>query len=68
MQPVEPDELRVDRTALEVGSLDDEDPVVEYWLAASVEDRLRYLELLRRLNYGRRAAGRLQRVLSVTRF
>ena len=68
MQPVEPDELRVDRTALEVGSLDDEDPVVEYWLAASVEDRLRYIELLRRLNYGRRAAGRLQRVLSVTRF
>ncbi len=66
MEPVSPDELRLDRSALSVGSLDDEDPDIEYWFEASVEDRLRHLEMLRRLNYGRRATGRLQRVLTIT--
>ncbi|MBM3495736.1 MAG: hypothetical protein FJX72_15640 [Armatimonadetes bacterium] len=68
MQPVSPDDLKLDRTVISVGSLDDDDPDFEYWADATPEDRLRRLELLRRLNYGRRATGRLQRVLSVTTF
>jgi hypothetical protein len=48
-----------------VGTLDDEDPDRDYWFEASVEDRLRHLELLRRLNYGRRATGRMVKVLAI---
>ena len=65
MQPVSPDDLRLDRTVLSVSDLKDEDPDLEYWANASAEDRLRYMELLRRLNYGHRATARLQRVLTV---
>ena len=37
-----------------------------YWHAASCYERLRAVEVLRQLNYGRRrCAGRLQRVLEV---
>ena len=63
--PVDPKKVRLDKTALSVGTLKDEDPDLEYWANATPEDRLRHIEFLRRLNYGRRATGRLQRVLSV---
>ena len=36
-----------------------------YWLTRSVEERADQMELLRRINYGDQAAGRLQRVLEV---
>jgi hypothetical protein len=65
MQPVSPNELKLDRSAFSVGTLDDEDPDRDYWFEASVEDRLRHLELLRRLNYGRRATGRMVKVLAI---
>ncbi|HEV2474398.1 MAG TPA: hypothetical protein VGS41_17105 [Chthonomonadales bacterium] len=67
MQPVSPKDVRLDRTVLAVSKLTDEDLDLDYWAEATPEERLRYMELLRRVNYGRRAAGRLQRVLSVAK-
>jgi hypothetical protein len=37
----------------------------DYWLRQSVHARLHHMELLRRINYGKAAAGRLQRLLEV---
>ena len=65
MQPISPEDLHLDRTAISVADLKDEDPDIEYWANASPEDRLRYMELLRRLSYGHRATARLQRILTV---
>jgi len=37
----------------------------EYWLSRTPYERLQYMELLRRINYGSVTATRLQRVLEV---
>lgn len=59
---------RLDKTAFSVGSLDDEPDDRAYWLSRTPAERLRALELLRRLNYGHeRATARLQRVLEVVK-
>ena len=39
----------------------------EFWWKASIEQRLEYMEYLRRINYGDAATERLQRIYSVTR-
>lgn len=67
MQPVDPKEVRLDRSMIIVSDLDDEDPDIAYWACATPEERLRHIEYLRRVNYGRRATGRLQRVLRVSK-
>jgi hypothetical protein len=67
MQPISPDDIRLDRSAFSVGKLTDEDPDLEYWANSTPEDRLRHMELLRRINYGRRATARFQRVLSIAK-
>jgi len=58
---------RIDRTAFSVVSsfeeADKQDK--EYWLSRTPYERLQYMELLRRINYGSVAATRLQRVLEV---
>ncbi len=38
----------------------------EYWLSRTPIERLEYMEILRRINYGSDAAVRLQRVLEIT--
>ena len=38
----------------------------EYWLSRTPRERLQYMELLRRINYGSNATARLQRVLEIT--
>jgi hypothetical protein len=38
----------------------------KYWLSRTPRDRLQYMELLRRINYGSNATARLQRVLEIT--
>ncbi|MBE2271116.1 MAG: hypothetical protein IAE80_22975 [Anaerolinea sp.] len=43
---------------------DDHDDKV-YWWSRTPDERLRYMELLRRINYGDRATARLQRVLEI---
>jgi hypothetical protein len=37
----------------------------EYWFSRKPEERLEYLELLRRMDYGSAATARLQRVLEI---
>lgn len=57
--------VKPDKTKLKIGSkiedfVADE---IEYWQNTSVKERLQHIERLRRLNYGTRATGRLQRVI-----
>jgi hypothetical protein len=58
---------KIDRTAFSVVSsfeeADKQDK--EYWHSRTPYERLQYMELLRRINYGSVAATRLQRVLEV---
>jgi hypothetical protein len=57
---------KLDKTAFSVVSLDEADSdEKEYWLSKTPLERLRYMELLRRINYGTGAAARLQRVLEI---
>jgi len=58
--------LKIDRTALSVGSLTDPSDEKAYWLARTPSERLKQVEILRRINYGHRATVRLQRVLEIT--
>jgi hypothetical protein len=58
--------LKVDRTVMTVASLGDDSDEKAYWLSRTPHERLRHMELLRRINYGPKAASRLQRVLEVT--
>ncbi|NOT01093.1 MAG: hypothetical protein HOP29_10740 [Phycisphaerales bacterium] len=60
-----PDEPRMDRTHLSVGSLDDNDART-YWRSRTPLERLEALEFLRQVMYGYDpVADRLQRVLEV---
>ena len=58
---------KLDRTALSVVSsfeeADKQDR--EYWLSRTPYERLQYMELLRRINYGSVTTTRLQRVLEI---
>ena len=60
-------EPRVDRTAFSVVSSFDEADAEDdaYWRSRTPAERLAHLELLRRINYGDAATGRLQRVLEL---
>jgi hypothetical protein len=55
--------LKVDRTAFTVAALEDAPDDRAYWLLRTPHERLRHVEILRRINYGHRATARLQRVL-----
>ena len=61
-----PASLKVDRTAFSVASLTDPSDEKAYWLSRTPQERLRQVEILRRINYGHRATARLQRVLEIT--
>jgi hypothetical protein len=58
---------KLDRTAFKVlSSFEEADrDDKEYWLSRTPQERLQYMELLRRINYGSIAATRLQRVLEI---
>ena len=58
--------FKVDRKALSVASLQDETDERVYWHSRTPQERLRQVEILRRINYGHRATARLQRVLEIT--
>ena len=57
--------LKLDRTALSIGSLSDTSEERTYWHAQTPRERLKQIEILRRINYGDQATRRLQRVLEV---
>jgi hypothetical protein len=66
MKPSILSNLKVDRSAFSVASLTDESDEKAYWHASTPQERLKQVEILRHINYGHRAAARLQRVLEVT--
>ena len=57
--------LKMDRTTLSTGSLSDTSEERAYWLSQPPRERLKQIEILRRINYGTRATRRLQRVLGI---
>jgi hypothetical protein len=57
--------LVLDKTAFSVATLFDESETRAYWHARTPHERLRHVEILRRMNYGNRATARLQRVFAV---
>lgn len=64
----EHEEFRLDRSHVSVARLEDPDNSTAYWLTRPVEERLRALELLRKIFYGDAAAtARLQRAFEVVR-
>jgi len=56
---------RVDRSALSLAPLFEDADEKAYWHSRSSAERLRHVETLRRINYGPRAAARLQKVLEL---
>jgi hypothetical protein len=58
---------KLDRTELSTAPLFDQSDWVAYWHSRTPEERLQYMELLRRTNYGDKATGRLQRVLEIVK-
>jgi len=57
---------RIDRSALEIASLDDRESERRYWRAKSPQERMQALELMRQIIYGYDpATTRLQRVFEV---
>lgn len=61
-----PANLRINRKVISVSSLTDASDEKAYWLAQTPYERLKQVEILRRINYGHRATARLQRVLEIT--
>ena len=60
---------RVSRRAFSVATFADmERQDRTYWHRQTPEARLEAMEIMRRINYGKAAAGRLQRVLEVVQF
>lgn len=57
--------LKIDKTAFSVTPLFDNADEKAYWLSRSPQERLRHIEILRRINYGDQATARLQRVLEL---
>ena len=57
--------LRVDRSMLVVSTLQDESDEKAYWLKRDPHERMKQIEILRRINYGHRATARLQRILEI---
>lgn len=58
--------LKVDRMTFSVSALTSESDEKAYWLMRTPAERLKQMEILRRINYGYSATARLQRVLEVT--
>ncbi len=58
--------ISLDKTAFSISKLSDEPDEKAYWLSRTPQERLRHLELLRRINYGYSATARLQRILEFT--
>jgi hypothetical protein len=60
------DAARLDRSAFQIGSLNDAREELEYWRAKSPEERMEALELMRQIIFGYDpATTRLQRVFEV---
>jgi hypothetical protein len=58
-------DIKIDKRFFSVMSLSDQLHDKDYWFAKAPIERMRHIEILRRINYGHSAASRLQRVLEV---
>ena len=56
-------DIQLDKNHFSVISLSERSKDTNYWLTVSPVDRLKQMEVLRRINYGNSATSRLQRVL-----
>ena len=59
-------DVKIDKRFFSVVSLSDQSDDKDYWFGRDPIERLRHIEVLRRINYGYRATSRLQRVLEIT--
>ena len=57
--------LKVDRKAFSVVSLTDDSGEKAYWLARTPQERLKQVEILRRINYGSESAARIEKVFEI---
>lgn len=57
--------LKMDRKAFSISSGFESTEEKRYWLVRSPYERLQQMERLRRINYGRRATSRLQRIFTI---
>ena len=62
-------QLKLDKTKLKIGSRIEDSVAdeIKYWKNTTVKERLQHIERLRRINYGTRATGRLQRVIQIVK-
>lgn len=60
-------EMRLDKTKISISNSFDNSDEKEFWLSRTPEERLAYMEKLRRINYGDKAGKRLQRILEVVK-
>ncbi len=58
--------LKIDKSSFSAKRTFDESDNKAFWLSRTPHERLRYMETLRRLNYGDKATARLQRVLEIS--
>jgi len=57
--------LRLDKTVISKSPLFDKSDLKTYWHSRTPYERLQYIEILRRMNYGHDAASGLRRVLDI---
>ncbi len=59
-------DLKMDKKSFSVASLKDSSDDRNYWFGQKPIERLKHIEMLRRINYGHRATARLQRFFEIT--
>lgn len=57
--------LKIDKTSFSIISLTDDSDDKVYWFGRQPIERLKHIEILRRINYGHSATSRLQRFLEI---
>ena len=61
-------EMKIDRTAFSVSSLDQPNQDIAYWRSLTPDQRLEAMEIMRQINYGYDpTTERIQRILEVVK-
>ncbi|MFH1620368.1 MAG: hypothetical protein ABIG11_10770 [bacterium] len=58
-------EAKIDRSSFSISTGFSEMEAVDYWKKQNFAERLKAVELMRKLNYGHSSASRLQRVFEI---
>jgi len=59
-------DLKMDKSSFSIISLSDSSDDKYCWFGKKPVERLKHIEILRRINYGHSAASRLQRIFEIT--